>query len=444
MTTDIEQEPKEILIHLRTPHPKQQEIRDSLAKRKVVRAGRRGGKTVIGATVCCDKFLLGMRPLYATPTTEQLETWWYEVKKALAEPLEAGIYRKNETEHTIELPGTKTRMRGKTAWNADMLRGDYTDYLVLDEYQLMNEDTWLVVGMPMLLDNNGDAMFIYTPPSLHSRSITKAKDPRHASKMFKAAREDTTGLWQAFHFSSHDNPHISKEALSIIARDMSQVAYRLEIMAEDDELQVTELVYGKFNETVCKIPRFEIPAEWSVLSGHDFGGANPAALFIARVKLPIPQGASPYIRYGDFVAFREYLPGPGSSTAQHVEKFKLIVKGLEMERSAGGSHQEDEIRQGYAAHGWPILEPTIHNIKPQVDKVTGLMELNKFFVFDDLLYYLEEIMNCLWKRDATGLLTDVIQDEAHYHLCAAARYILSEFTPETVGGREPQTSTDER
>ena len=220
-------------VLLRQPHIRQSEIRQSQAKRKIVRAGRRGGKTVIAATICVDKLLKGLRPLYATPTRDQLETWWFEVKRALAEPIDAGIYKKNETEHTIEREGTKNRIKGKTAWNADMLRGDYSDFLVLDEYQLMNEDTWEVVGAPMLLDNDGDAMFIYTPPSLHSRSASKARDPRHAAKMFKKAQQDTGGRWEAFHFASQDNPYISRVALDEITQDMTRLAYRQEILAED-------------------------------------------------------------------------------------------------------------------------------------------------------------------------------------------------------------------
>ncbi|MFC1981084.1 hypothetical protein ACFLVN_02440 [Chloroflexota bacterium] len=224
---------REYTIHLRRPHARQEEIRQSKAKRKIVRAGRRGGKTVIAATICVDRFLDGQRPLYATPTSDQLETWWFEVKRALAEPIAAGIFKKNETEHTIERVGTKNRIKGKTAWNADTLRGDYSDFLVLDEFQLMNEDTWGVVGAPMLLDNDGDAMFIYTPPSLRSRSVSKARDPRHAAKMFKRAEQETSGRWQTFHFASHDNPHISEAALSDITQDMTRLAYRQEIDAED-------------------------------------------------------------------------------------------------------------------------------------------------------------------------------------------------------------------
>ena len=220
-------------VTLRRPHPTQALIKNSPAKRKIIRAGRRGGKTVIAATICVEKFLQGLRPLYAAPTSDQLDTFWFEVKRALQEPTDAGIFKKNETDHTIELPDTKQRIKGKTAWNSDTLRGDYSDFLVLDEFQLMDEDAWGVVGAPMLLDNNGDAMFIYTPPSRSSRSVTKARDPMHAAKMFKNAQQDTSGRWSAFHFTSFDNPHISKAALKEITADMTNLAYRQEILAED-------------------------------------------------------------------------------------------------------------------------------------------------------------------------------------------------------------------
>jgi phage terminase large subunit-like protein len=90
-----------------------------------------------------------------------------------------------------------------------------------------------VVGAPMLLDNNGDAVFIYTPPSLRTVGLSKARDPRHAAKMFKMAQKDETGRWAAFSFTSHDNPHLSREALGDITLDMTALAYRQEIMAED-------------------------------------------------------------------------------------------------------------------------------------------------------------------------------------------------------------------
>jgi hypothetical protein len=230
MTTNLQ---AEYVVHLPRPHTKQAAFISSTAKRKVIRAGRRGGKTVGISIYAVERFLAGKRVLYAAPTAEQVGRFWTTVVRALQGPIDAGVLRKNETEHVIELPGTEQRIRAKTAWNADTLRGDYADDLIFDEWQLISEDAWDTVGAPMLLDNNGDATFIYTPPSLHSRSASKASDPQHAAKLFKRAAADKSGRWAAFHFTSMDNPHISREALGEITGDMTSIAYRMEILAED-------------------------------------------------------------------------------------------------------------------------------------------------------------------------------------------------------------------
>jgi len=215
------------------PHPHQLDFIESPKPRKVVRGGRRGGKTVGAAELAARRFEAGKRVLYAVPTQEQVDRFWSTVKTIFQVPIDRGLIYKNETRHVLEIPGTETRIRAKTAWNADTLRGDYADLLILDEWQLMNEEAWGVVGAPMLADNNGDAVFIYTPPSLHSRSTTKANDPQHAAKLYKRAAADTTGRWEAYHFTSYDNPFISAEALDDLAHDMTALAYRMEILAED-------------------------------------------------------------------------------------------------------------------------------------------------------------------------------------------------------------------
>lgn len=224
---------REYIVHLPTPHLKQAQFVDSTAKRIVVRAGRRGGKTVGMGIRAVKRFLAGKRVLYAAPTQEQIDRFWVSVTGALQEPIDAGVFHKNETRHIVELPGTEQRIRAKTAWNADTLRGDYADELILDEWQLMNEDAWGVVGAPMLMDKDGNATFVYTPPSLRSRSTSKANDPQHAAKLFKAAQLDTSGDWATFHFTSRDNPHIPSIAIDRMAQDMSAIAYRMEIEAED-------------------------------------------------------------------------------------------------------------------------------------------------------------------------------------------------------------------
>ena len=91
-----------------------------------------------------------------SPCREQIQRWWSEVTTALAEPIAQGLFKKNETWHTIELPGTEQRLRAKTAFNADTLRGDFATRLILDEFSFYERETpESVVGAPMMLDRPG-------------------------------------------------------------------------------------------------------------------------------------------------------------------------------------------------------------------------------------------------------------------------------------------------
>ena len=420
MTTET----KEITVTLRNPHPCQLEFLTSKAKRKIIRAGRRGGKTVGVAILFIQRFLDGKRVLYTAPTGEQTDRFWFEVKRALQSAIDAGVYKINETERYIEKPGTENRIKAKTAWNANTLRGDYADLIGYDEWQLTAEDAWDDVGAPMLIDNNGDAVFIYTPPSLKSSSTSRATDPRHAAKMFKAAQADISGRWATFHFTSHDNPYLSDEGLLEVTKDMSRDSYLKEIMAEDDDAQVNLLVYGCFNENICKIKRFEIPKEWMNYSGHDFGSANPGALFAAQNSA------------GDIFLHAEYAPTTGKSTFQNVQAFQEIIKARTILARVGGSHQEEETRQAYTLQSWPIAEPFITSVKAQIDRVKDLMEKNKIYIFEDLYVTLEEINTCMWKLDEFGKPTNEIKDEKRYHQMACLRYLCTLFAPDTVRGKD--------
>jgi hypothetical protein len=163
----------------------------------------------------------GRRILQAAPVHEQTEAFWTKCKTALSELIAAGLVYKNESERLLEFKHNGGRIRTKTAWNADTLRGDYADELILEEFSLMDPDAWEEVGAPMLLDNDGNATFIFTP-----------KRRNHAFKLYMRAKNDTTGRWAAWQFTSHDNPHLSKEALAEIVEDMGEDAYKQEILAE--------------------------------------------------------------------------------------------------------------------------------------------------------------------------------------------------------------------
>ncbi|KKK95989.1 hypothetical protein LCGC14_2667290 [marine sediment metagenome] len=181
------------------------------------------------------------------------------------------------------------------------------------------------------------------------------------------------------------------------------------------------LIYDSFDDVVCKIKRFPLHKDWPRYVGHDFGLANPAAMFYAQ-----DPGT------GLIYAYHEYLPGQGRSPYEHVEEFKRITEGVNVINRTGGSHQEEENRQAYAAQGWSIKEPKWNKVETQIDKVYALHKLNKIMVFDDLVNYLGEKMSYSRKLDDDYKPTEEIDDKAAFHLMDAERYILRDFTPETV------------
>ena len=161
----------------------------------------------------------GRQVLEAAPVFDQTSAFWRYCKRIAAPLIEDGLVHKNETDRTMEFG--KGRIRSKTAWDADSLRGDYADLLILDEFSQMKPDAWNEVGAPMLLDNDGDAVFIGTP-----------KRKNHFHSLYVRAVGDDTGRWRAWHGSSLDNPYLSKAALADITADMTEDAYKQEILAE--------------------------------------------------------------------------------------------------------------------------------------------------------------------------------------------------------------------
>ncbi len=336
-------EDTEYTIHLQNPHNKQALFIQHPAKRKVVRAGRRSGKTCGVSIYGVKKFLDKKRVLYAAPTQEQVERFWVEVIRALHEPIDSGVIYKNESRHLVEIPGTEIRIRAKTAWNADTLRGDYADELILDEWQLMNENAWGLVGAPMLLDNNGNATFLYTPPSLRSRSVSKAKDPQHASKMYKKAEQDKTGRWKTFHFTSHDNPHISKEALKEITQDMTSTAIRMEILAEDMDA-APGAIWQRKNIDACRVVKHPDLVRCIIGVDPSTTGTGDEAGIIAG---GLDANGHGYVTRDDSIQGSPHVWAREAVAAYHLMEADAIVA----ESNQGGE----------------MVEETIHTVDPSVN-----------------------------------------------------------------------------
>ena len=209
-------------IKLPKPHEKQKYILEYDAKRKVICAGRRFGKTELVASLkAVPHFLRGGRVLYGAPVSAQTDAFWDIVNKRLYPLIKGGFVYRNKTERYLEwMSGGNGRIKAKTAYDADTWRGDWGDLLIYDEFAFMKPEAWTVVGAPMLLDNDGEAWFISTP-----------NRKNHFYANYIRGLEDG-GRWKSFHATSYDNPYLSQTALAEITEDMTDDMIKQEILAE--------------------------------------------------------------------------------------------------------------------------------------------------------------------------------------------------------------------
>lgn len=210
----------EVRLKLLKRHALQAEILTSSAKRKVVVAGRRAGKTTLAALGAIEDMLDGKKVLITSTTQDQADTFWDKAKFWLRPMLNAKIVVKNETRRLLQF-GDYGRIRVKTGSNPDVLRGDDADFIIFDECALLDPAAWYKVAAPMLTDRDGSALFIGTP---HRKNWF--------FHLYQAACDPHNERWQAWHFPTMENPFLSTVAVRELSREMTEEAYRQEIMAE--------------------------------------------------------------------------------------------------------------------------------------------------------------------------------------------------------------------
>lgn len=221
------------------PHSKQAEIIRSPKRFKVIRAGRKGGKTAMEVesiaykavvsskklNLTKDAFNTGRKIIYIAPTqTQARDIVWSAFKNRLhklakfnEQRLEIEIPNEDNLKTTIMIGGWENRenYRGLT----DVIHITFDEVDTLKDFFISYQD----IFRPMFLDTGGTADFIGTPnkknPNL--RRLEKIEDPSY----------------DFFHFTSKDNPFLSEDELRMIDNEYkdNRDAYRQEILAEHVE-----------------------------------------------------------------------------------------------------------------------------------------------------------------------------------------------------------------
>lgn len=384
----------------------------SKAREILALAGVQGGKTSCGIDwIGREIRLRGIGDYLVVSATYPLMQ--YRLLPEFLEVFETmqHLGRWREADKLFEFSANKTRVFFGTATNPESLESATAKAALADEAgQAQFHREAREALLRRLSRHQGRILYPTTPYQLGWLK----------TELFDRAKQPGSDI-EVISWPSTANPVFPQAEMDRAKRVMPGWKYRM--FYEGKFERPAGLIYDAFDESTCKIHRFPIPTTWPRYVGHDFGTANPAAMFYAQ---------DPGTGY--FYAYGEYKPGPGRSTREHVQEFKRLTEGVNVLKRAGGSHQEEEIREAYRANGWFIQEPKIHDVAAGIDRVYALHKLNKLFVFDDLQKYLDEKLSYSYALNDQYEPTDEIEDKSSYHLMDAERYILSDFTPEMVEG----------
>jgi hypothetical protein len=199
-----------------SPRTQQKAIHDAVAGQRfvVVVAHRRMGKTVaalnqlIHLALLCEKE--DPRYAYIAPTYGQAKrvAWDYLVK--FTRPLGAVA---NISELRVDFYGRRIQLYGSD--NPDSLRGQYFDYVVLDEIGDQNPKIWNEIIRPALADRKGGALFLGTP-----KGTNHFKDFRD--------RAEVEDGWSLLEFKASQTDILPKEELEAAKKEMGDDKYNQE------------------------------------------------------------------------------------------------------------------------------------------------------------------------------------------------------------------------
>lgn len=230
-------------------HDKQRQIVSSIARFKIIRAGRRSGKTFMETENMAFKAISGKdrNIFYVAPNQVQARNIiWENLKKRLH-----GIGQANEQRLEMRVPtvdGGHSLIKVAGWENRENFRGQSAYHITFDELDTMKDFFigWQEIFRPALIDTGGSAHFIGTP---------KKENP-NLRRLEKEAIGDVH--WDAFHFSSWDNPNLNPSELEKAREEMDAETYKQEIMAEYVDnagalFKYTALV-DMFSNTITKDP----------------------------------------------------------------------------------------------------------------------------------------------------------------------------------------------
>lgn len=324
-------------------HEKQRVIHDSTAKHKVVKAGKRFGKTrwAIYEVVRAAGLNPNKKIWYIAPTYRQAkQIAWDNLNYILPK---SWVKRSVENELYKELvQGAKIQLIG--AENEDALRGTDLFALVMDEAAYIKEDVWGSILSGQLL-NAGPGSFAYfiSSPNKTGRNWFTNFHAEAAKKQAAGNKE-----WAAFYFTIYDNPTLNREEIEKIKEQNTDDRWSLEYMAQESDYAGILISEFSWNAHVGE-HKFE--RRTTLVRGVDWGLDHPTTCLWIEVDV---EGKFVYVR-DEFVKsgylIEESCKVINSRTGRDLVEWTAIDPSTAKRNSQTGRTDKDE----FARHGVPCI-----------------------------------------------------------------------------------------
>lgn len=213
-------------------------------------------------------------------------------------------------------------------------------------------------------------------------------------------------------FSSILNPAFPPEELERMRRVLPDWKFKMFYLGEFAKPE--GLIYSCFEDNMLE-DAFVPPLDWPRVVGIDFGGANQAAVYLARD----PKGV--------WHLYDETLEGE-QTTKEHARRMRVKLDGCEDVTFVGGAKGESQQRRDWRAAKIPIKTPPINDVEAGIERVVRIIKENRFRLSRECKGVKDEIGTYRRKLDDEGEPTEQIVDKSAFHRLDALRYAACQIT----------------
>jgi hypothetical protein len=232
-------------LQLYTPHEIQEKLHASYSRYRVACWGRQSGKSTWGNNELLKRAWENPNTSYwfVSPTFDQAKIQYRRLVGMLS-PCWDILKKKNQTELRVKLINN-SQIVFKSGEVLHNLRGETLHGCIIDEYRDQHPDLWKQVLQPMLRTTKGWAAFLSTPDGFDDFYELHAR-----------AKSDASGRWGAFNAPSTCNPLFDDEEFQDAKREMSDLEFRQEILAEFVNLTQGQAYFSFGDWNLCVGNRF--------------------------------------------------------------------------------------------------------------------------------------------------------------------------------------------